>query len=128
MRVLELCFDGSGVSIRNHDIFAAYTPTGFRGVAHEGVGIPPRAYCAHEGLATYLPPVRVPELAWRARDPDEDLTVADRELWETRGWKTRPGVRAYQAARTLHHVLASMLETDVKEFIAPKVLEEDVSW
>ena len=26
--VLELCFDASGIAIRNHDIFAAYAPIG----------------------------------------------------------------------------------------------------
>ena len=52
--VLELCFDASQVSIRNHDIFAVYALTG--------------SGCAStnsEGISTYLPPVRVPELAWR---------------------------------------------------------------
>ena len=44
--VLELCFDASQVSIRNHDIFAVYALTG--------------SGCAStnpEGISTYLPPV-----------------------------------------------------------------------
>ena len=51
--VLELCFDGSQVSIRNHDIFAAYSPCISSSPTGSGGG------------ATYLPPVRVPELGWR---------------------------------------------------------------
>ena len=88
--MLELCFDGSQVSIRNHDIFAAYAPT-----VSGGVGT------SCEGVATYLPPVRVPELAWRGRDSDEPITVQDTEWWESRGWLSRRGVQAYQAVRAV---------------------------
>ena len=109
--LLELCFDGSGVSVRNHDIFAAYTHTGDGGIG---------THC--EGVGTYLPPVRVPELAWRARDADEGITGEDSEWWETRGWKTRAGVRIYQAARTVQHVLVNMLSTTITDFMAPKGL------
>lgn len=109
--VLELCFDASGVSIRNHDIFAAYTPTASGGVK-----------TSSEGVATYLPPVRVPELAWRERDADEPITEQDMEWWESRGWLSRRGVRAYQAVRSVQHVLVNMLETKVTDFAAPKGL------
>ena len=107
--VVELCFDGSQVSIHNHDIFAAYTPT-VSGVWGS----------ASEGMATYLPPVRVPELAWRERDPDEPLTEQDMDWWASRGWLSRRGARAYQAARPVQHVLVNMLETKVTDFAAPK--------
>ena len=53
-RVIELCFDASQVSIRNHDIFAVYALTGSGGASTNS-----------EGISTYLPPIRVPELAWR---------------------------------------------------------------
>ena len=56
--VLELCFD-------------AFTPT-----VSGGVGT------SSEGVGTYLPPVRVPELAWRERDADERITEQDRGWWE----------------------------------------------
>ena len=111
--VLELCFDASGISIRNHDIFAAYTPT-----VSGGVG----ASC--EGVGTYLPPVRVPELAWRERDADEPITEQDRHWWESRGWKSRRGVRAYQAMRSVQHVLVNMLSTTITDFVAPQDLSK----
>ena len=109
--VLELCFDGSQVGIRNHDVFATYTPTGVGGTG---------THC--EGVGTYLPPVRVPELAWRARDADEGITGEDSEWWEIRGWKTRAGVRVHQAARSVQHVLVNMLSTTITDFRAPKGL------
>ena len=67
-KVIEMCFDASQVSIRNHDIFAVYALTG--------------SGCAStnsEGVSTYLPPVRVPELAWGERDADGPVTAQDRE-------------------------------------------------
>ena len=109
--MLELCFDASAVSIRNHDMFAAYAPT-----VSEGVGT------SCEGVATYLPPVRVPELAWRKRDPDEPITEQDREWWERHGWLSQRGVRAYQAVRSVQHVLVNMLETKTEDFVSPKGL------
>ena len=106
--VLELCFDASQVSIRNHDIFAVYAPTGSGS-----------ARVSSEGISAYLPPVRVPELAWRERDADEPLTEQDREWWESRGWRSRQGVRSYQAVRSVQHVMVNMLETKVTDFTPP---------
>ena len=62
-----------------------------------------------EGVGTYLPLVRVPELAWRERDADEPVTEQDRQRWESRGWQLRRGVRAYQAMRYVQHLLVNML-------------------
>ena len=109
--VLELCFDASQVSIRNHDIFAVYAFTGSGGASTNS-----------EGISTYLPPVRVPELAWRVGDADEPLTDADRNWWDTRGWQSRQGVHAYQSVRAVQHVLVNMLETQVTDFAPPQGL------
>ena len=111
--VLELCFDASQVSIRQHDLFAVYTPTGFGGDGTCG-----------EGVATYLPPVRVPELAWRVGDAHEEMTQQDRGWWTARGWKSRRGVRSYQSMRSVEHVLVNMLSTKITDFIAPKGLSK----
>eukprot|EP00974_Lingulodinium_polyedra_P070351 6807514-Lingulodinium_polyedra.AAC.1 len=81
--VLELRCDGSQVSIRNRDIFAAYTSTISGGVGTSG-----------EGVATDLLFVRVPELACRDRDADEPITEQDMKWWENRGWQSRRGIRA----------------------------------
>ena len=70
-------------------------------------------------MSTYLPPVRVPELAWREGDADERLTDQDREWWAKRGWRSRKGVRAYQAVRSVQHVLVNMLETKISDFAPP---------
>ena len=75
--VLELCFDASGIAIRNHDILAAYTPT-VSGV----VG----TIC--DGAPTYLPLVRAPEFSWRERGADEPVTEQHRHWWESRGWQS----------------------------------------
>ena len=106
--VLELCFDASQISIRNHDIFAVYALTGSGG-----------ARAKSEGISSYLPPVRVPELAWRERDADEPLTDQDRQWWASRGWRSREGIRAYQAVRSVQHVMVNMLETKVTDFTPP---------
>jgi len=109
--VLELCFDASGIAIRSHDIFAANTPTisGFVSTICEGV-------------ATYLPPVRVPELSWRERDAYEAITEQDRLWRESRGRQSHRAVRAYQEMLCAQHVLLNMLSTTVTDFVAPQVL------
>ena len=109
--VLELCFDGSQVSIRNHDIFAVYAPTASGGASENS-----------EGVSSYLPPVRVPELGLQVGDADEQLTDQDREWWTVRGWKSRQGVRAYQSVRAVNHVMVNMLETKVNDFTPPRGL------
>ena len=110
--VLELCFDGSQVSIRNHDIFAVYAPTASGGASENS-----------EGAAAYLPPVQTQELGWRVGDPGEQLTPEDVASWEIAGWKSRKGVRAAQAARSLQHVLVNMLESRLPDFAPPNGLE-----
>ena len=109
--MLESRFDASGISIRMHDIFAAYAPTVCGGVG-----------TSCEGVGTYLPLVRVPELAWRERDAERPITEQDRHWWESRGRQSRRGVRAYQAMRSAQHVLVHLLSTTVTDFVAPQGL------
>ena len=66
--------------------------------------------------------MRVPELAWRAGDADEQLTAQDREWWAIHGWKSQRGVRAYQSVRAVEHVLVNMLETTVTDYTPPEGL------
>ena len=70
--VIELCFDASQVSIRNHDIFAVYAYECHTSTGSMATGF--GASTSSEGTSTYLPPVRVPELAWREGDADEALS------------------------------------------------------
>ena len=91
--VIELCFDASQVSIRNHDIFAVYayntstgsmaTGSGASTIASTGSVATGSGALPDSGtgdttpsteMSTYLPPVRVPELAWREGDADEALS------------------------------------------------------
>ena len=53
---------------------------------------------------------------------DEGITGEDNEWWEIRGWKTRAGIRVYQAVRSVQHVLVNMLSTTIQYFVAPKGL------
>ena len=76
-----------------------------------------------EGRATYLAPVRVPELAWRLGDPDEAITQDDMEKFDATGWKSSRGVRTQQAVRSVHHVLTTMLASGLTSFKPPKGLE-----
>ena len=82
----------------------------------------PGALAHSDGISAYLPPVRVPELAWRAGDADEQLTAQDREWWAIHGWKSQRGVRTYQSVRAVEHVLINMLETTVTDFFPPEGL------
>ena len=50
--VLELCFDASQVSIRNHDIFAVYAPTGFGGASENSAGVSSAAATAAAARAS----------------------------------------------------------------------------
>ena len=55
--VLELCFDASQVSIRNHDVFAVYAYKCHTSAGSMATGF--GASASSEGVSTYLPPVRV---------------------------------------------------------------------